>query len=86
MLAFYCRDLAGRWHAAGCGEEELEAAIGELERICLATLRREPGWESLRDEIRHLVTMTLNWARDEVYEVYESLESLARTSSREGDP
>jgi hypothetical protein len=86
MLALYCRDLAGRWHAAGLREEELEAAIGELERICLATLRREPGWEGLRDEIRQQVTMTLNWARDEVYEVYESLESLAHAAPREGEP
>jgi nucleoside-diphosphate-sugar epimerase len=82
VLALYCRDLAGRWHAAGLREEELEAAIGELERICLAALRREPGWEGLRDEIRQQVTMTLNWARDEVFEVYESLEALERSASR----
>jgi nucleoside-diphosphate-sugar epimerase len=86
VLALYCRELAGRWHAAGLREEELEAAIAELERICLATLRREPGWESLRDEIRQQVSMTLNWARDEVYEVYESLETLERSAPRAGGP
>ena len=76
MLALYCRDLAARWHAAGLRETELEDLLGELERICLATLRREPVWDRLGDEIRRQVTMTINWARDEVFEVYERLERV----------
>ena len=81
LLVSYCHDLGERWCAMGLDVAEICAALEELNLICLRTLSREPEWKVLRDEVRDQVTMTLNWACDEVHEVYERQQALAHETS-----
>jgi len=70
----YCRDLAARRHAQGVPRDEVCRALELLHQVCLAHLLEDPELERYHRAVHDHVTMTFQFACDQVAEVYENLD------------
>jgi len=76
IFTAFCRDVAARRYAEGFAPEELVAVLQTLCQICLRRLREDPGAEGLESALQDLITMTIQFGSDQVFETFEELADL----------
>jgi len=68
----YCRDVAERRIRLGFPPEEIVYVMKTFGRICVETLKQDPRSAGLEDAIENLITATVDFGADQIFDVAES--------------
>jgi len=68
----YCRDVAERRIRLGFPPEEIVYVMKTFARVCVETLKKDPQSAGLEDAIRELITATVDFGVDQIFEVAEN--------------
>ncbi len=71
----YCRNLAQRRFEAGFKTQEVTTALRELERVIIEVLREDEASQAIEDCIPTHLSMTVQFAIDEVEYVFDELQA-----------
>ncbi len=77
----YCAGLARRRYEQGFSAAEVTSALTELERIVLLVLREDDETRPVEHGLYAHISITMQFAVDEIEEVFEELEARRRLSS-----
>jgi hypothetical protein len=69
----YCRDVATRRISQGFPPEEIAYVMRTFGRICVAQLKKDPETAGLEDTVQELITATVDFGVDQIFDVAESL-------------